>query len=232
VIGVGLGKADVGENAVDEVARHLSGALRVVVEGGHDGEDRRSGIGGKLHVSQMNAVERGFADAKDEAATLLEADVGGALDEVRGHAVGDSGQRSHGAGKDDHAVGGGAATGDGGSNVGLVVLGDLGGRRAEELFDQAAATAEMHLFGEDAQGGFGGDEVDLRDARVSLESAKRLGGEERATSSGDGKSEAERCGFGRISHVCDYRRYCDAPRVEGGRYEGILPWGKEGLEPI
>jgi len=39
LVGVGLGQADMGEDSVDEVAGHLLGALRVVVEGGNGGED-------------------------------------------------------------------------------------------------------------------------------------------------------------------------------------------------
>ena len=42
--------------------------------------------------------------------------------------------------------------------------------RAEQLFDQAIAAAELHLLGEDAEGGFRGDEVDAGDARVGVES--------------------------------------------------------------
>ena len=41
----------------------------------------------------------------DETAALLEADVGGPRDEVGVVGVGDGGERFHGAGNDDHAVG-------------------------------------------------------------------------------------------------------------------------------
>ena len=87
-----------GEHAVDELAGHLGGVLGKVVERGHDGEDSRARIRRKLHIAQMDTVEGRLADAKDEAALLLEADVGGTLDEVRGQAVGDAGERPHGAG--------------------------------------------------------------------------------------------------------------------------------------
>lgn len=52
----------------------------------------------------MDAVERCLADAEDEGAALLEADIGGTLDEIGGDAVGDTGESSHGAGENDHAV--------------------------------------------------------------------------------------------------------------------------------
>ncbi len=70
----------------------------------------------------MDAVEGRLAYAEDERAVLLEADIGGAVDEIRGEAVGDGGERSHGAGKNDHGVGGVAAAGDVGADVGVGVL--------------------------------------------------------------------------------------------------------------
>lgn len=100
------------EDSVDELAGHFAGALRQIVKRGDGGEDGRSGVGGELHVAQVDAVEGSLADAEDEWATFLKADVGGALDEVRGETVGDGGERSHGAGKNDHAVGGITAAGD------------------------------------------------------------------------------------------------------------------------
>ncbi len=126
---------------MDEVAGHVLGCLRVVVEGGDDGEDGGAGVGGKLHVAQMDAVERGFADAEDEAAVFFEADVGGAVDEILREAVGDGGESSHGAGKDDHGFGGVAAAGDVGADVGVGMLLDFWGWCAEEFFCEAVATA-------------------------------------------------------------------------------------------
>ena len=72
------------EDSVDELADHVFGALRVVVEGGDDGEDGGAGVGGELHVAEVDAVEWRLADAEDEGAVFFEADVGGALNEVRG----------------------------------------------------------------------------------------------------------------------------------------------------
>ena len=90
LVGAGLGQADVGEDAVDEVARHVFGGLRVVVESGDGGEDGGACVGGELHVAQVDAVEGSLADAEDEGAVFLEADVGGALNEVGGETVGDA----------------------------------------------------------------------------------------------------------------------------------------------
>jgi hypothetical protein len=131
------------EDSVDELAGHVFGALRVVVEGGDDREDGGAGVGGELHVAEVDAVEWRLADAEDEGAIFLEADVGGALDEVRGEAVGDCGEGSHGAGKDDHGVGGIAAAGDVGADVGLRVLLDFWRWGAEEFFCEVVAAAEL-----------------------------------------------------------------------------------------
>lgn len=100
------------EDSVDELTGHLGGALRKIVERRDGGEDGGSGVGRELHVAQVDSIKRSFADAEDEWTALLEADVGCALNEIRGQAVGDGCERSHGAGKDDHAIGGVAAAGD------------------------------------------------------------------------------------------------------------------------
>ena len=134
LVGVGLGQADVGEDSVDEVAGHVFGGLRVVVESGDGGEDGGAGVGGELHVAQVDAVEGGFADAEDQGTVFFEADVGGAVDEVVGEAVGDAGQGAHGAGEDDHGGGGVAAAGDVGSDVGFGMLLDLGAGRCRGVF--------------------------------------------------------------------------------------------------
>jgi len=116
----------VGEDSVDELAGHLGGGLRVVVEGGRDGEDGCAGVGCELHVAKVDAVEWGFANTEEEGATLFEADISGAVDEVCGKAVGDGGERTHGTGHDDHGVSGVTATGDVGAYVGVGVLLDFG----------------------------------------------------------------------------------------------------------
>jgi hypothetical protein len=192
LVGVGLGQADVGQDAVDEVAGHVFGGLGVVVEGGDGGEDGGSGVGGELHVAEMDAVEWGLADAEDERAIFFEADVGGAVDEVLREAVGDRGESTHGAGKDDHDVGGVAAAGDVGSDVGVGVLLDFGGGSAEEFFYEPVAATEMKFFCEDAEGVFADDEVDLRDAVVVNGGPEEFGCVDGAAGSGDGEGEVAR----------------------------------------
>jgi len=89
----------------------------------------------------VDAVEGSLADAEDERAIFLEADVGGAVDEVLREAVCDGCEGAHGAGKDDHRVGGVAAAGDVGSDVGFGVLLKFGAGRAEEFFGEVVASA-------------------------------------------------------------------------------------------
>ena len=72
------------EDASYVVLRDVVDGLRVVVEGWDDGEDGRAGFGGRGHVADVDEVQRGFADTEDEWAAFLEADIGGALDEVLG----------------------------------------------------------------------------------------------------------------------------------------------------
>jgi len=134
----------------------------------------------------VDAVEGRLADAEDEAAIFFEADVGGAVDEVGGEAGCDARERAHGAGKDDHRVGGVTAARDVGPDVSFGVLLEFGAGSAEEFFREVVAAAEVQLFGEDAKGAVGGDEVDPGDAGVGGEGAEDLGGVDAAAGSGDG----------------------------------------------
>lgn len=70
---------------------------------------------------------------------------------------------------------------------------DLGAGFAEEFGDEIVAAAELHLFGEDAEGGFGGDEVDFGDAGVGGEGAQDFGGVYGAAGSGDGEGDVAGC---------------------------------------
>ena len=161
----------------------------------------------------MDAVERGFADAEDQKPIFFEADVGGALDEVRGQAVGDGGEGAHGAGEDDHGVGGVAAAGDVGAYVGFGVLLDLGGWGAEEFFYEVVAAAEMELFGEDAESIFADDEVDFGDAIILRGGAEELGGVDAAAGSGNGEGDvAGLWGFGHGMIIADVKRGNSDPR--------------------
>ena len=169
---------------MDELARHLVRVHRLVVESRNHREDCRSRVRGQAHVADVDFVERSFAQAQDEGAALLEADVGGTLDEVAGEAVRDSGERAHAAGHDDHAGGGVAAAGDGGSDVVFGVLRNFRGGLTEKFFCEIGAARDAQLFGEDAEGVFRGDEMDAGDPVVGVEGAKQHLAEDDAAGSG------------------------------------------------
>ena len=189
-----------GENAVDEVAGHLGCVLGMIVESGDRRKDRCACIGGELHVAQMNPVEGSLTHAEDERSALLEADIGGAVDEIGCQTVRDRGEGSHGAGKNDHGMGRVASAGDAGSDVRVDVLVKLGAWRAEKFFGEIIAAREGELFGEDAQGAFRCDEVDTRDAVVGGEGAQHFRGIDAAACSGHGK-----CDVAGWAHTGDYR---------------------------
>ena len=171
------------------VAGDVVDRLRVVVEGGDYGEDGGAGFRGRGHVADVDEVQRRFADAENEWAALFQTDVGGAFDEVLGEAVGDAAEGAHGAGENDHAVGGVGAAGDVGAYVLVGELHNFGGVCAEELLNEAVGAVESGLFGEHAEGAWADDEVDVSYAVVGFEGQKHVAGEECTARSGDGEGE-------------------------------------------
>ena len=168
-IGAGLRQGDVREDAVDVFAGNLVGGHRLEIKGGDDGEDGRSGFGRERHVAQVNTIEGGFAHTEDQRAALFEADVGGALDELNRHAVGDAGQRSHTAWENDHGVGGVRSAGDVGSDIVIVLLLNLVAGATQEFRDDFVAAGDAELFGHHAQAAVREDEVDGAHALVALQ---------------------------------------------------------------
>lgn len=177
------------QNAVDELPRHLIRVHRLVIESRNHREDGRSRVRGQSHVADMDFVEGRLAKAEDEGAALLEADVGGALDEVAGEAVRDSGEGAHAAGYDDHAGGGIAAAGDGGSYVVFGVLRDFRGGVAEQFFREIGTAGDAELFGENAEGVFRRNKMDAGDAVVGVECVEEHLAEDDAAGSGEGYGE-------------------------------------------
>ncbi len=192
---------------MDEVAGHVGGGLRDIVEGGDAGIDDGAGVRGELHVADVDAVEGGLADAEDKRAALLEGDVRSALDEGSGEAVGDGGEGAHGAGKDDSGGAGIAAARDVCADIGVVMLldflagGALFAGGTEKFFDETDAAAELQLFDEDAEGVGADDEIDLGDALVGLEGAEHLGRVDGTAGAGDGEGKSEWRGGGGERHA-------------------------------
>lgn len=103
------------------VVDHLFYGLWPVIKAGQGREDDAAHFGHGGHVAQVRQVERGFAHHQHQAAALFQGDIGGAADQVVGQPVRYGGQRLHGAGGDDHAVGLEGAAGDAGADVAHVM---------------------------------------------------------------------------------------------------------------
>jgi hypothetical protein len=186
------------QDAMDVVPRDVFDGLGMVVEGGDERKDGRARLCDRGHVADVDEVERRLADAEDEAAALLQADVGSALDEVARNAVGDARKRSHGARKDEHRVQWVRTAGDGGADVFVREERDLFRRMAEEFFYQRVASAEACFFREDPQSTGGDDQVDPADAFVGIERMEHLDSKHRSAGPCNGKNESElRWGGGR-----------------------------------
>ena len=180
-----------GKYAVDVVTGNVFNRLRVIVKRGNHREDGGPGLGYGGHVAQVDQVQGRLADAQHQAAALLQADIGGAFDQVPGRAVRDSGQRAHRAGEHDHSSGRVGAAGDGGSDVLMFQQMDLAGAIAgeEQPVEQAAAAGTAGLLGQHAQGAGGDHELDALDARVVFQGAEQLHGEDGAAGAGHGHNQ-------------------------------------------
>src|SRR6185437_6164262 len=86
-----LGQSDVFEQTGGELADHGVERGGAIVKGRRQREDGGAGFVGGEQIAQMDAVQRRLAHRQQQPAALLEADVGGALDQGIGHAVGDGG---------------------------------------------------------------------------------------------------------------------------------------------
>ena len=75
--------------------------------------------------------------------------------------MGDAGERSHGAWKDDHAGSGVAAARDVGAYVVLRKLFGLRGRVAKQLLRELVPPAQVEFFRQDPKRALRGDQVDL-----------------------------------------------------------------------
>src|SRR6185437_7344145 len=103
-VGIGLWQAGVREHAAGELVRHLVERGGKEVVRGDERKDGRSRVGRAIHIADVDLVERSFANAEHELTLFLEADVGGALDQVRSNAIGNAGERTDAARQHDHRL--------------------------------------------------------------------------------------------------------------------------------
>jgi hypothetical protein len=169
-----LGESDLGEDAADILGDEVVDRFGRVIERGDGGHDDGSGLLRAKHVFEMDAIERRLADAEDELAAFLEANIGGAGKEVVAQAAGDGGESADRAGNDDHGVHGIAAGGDGRADVFIGEEFDLGAGLAEQKLRQLFCVRgdDAEFVGAEAESGVCDDEMDAGDARVGFEEAE------------------------------------------------------------
>lgn len=117
----------------------------------------------------MNFVEGRFADAENELTFLLEANVGGSLDQMRRDSVGDTSQSADAARYDDHGARRVRAAGNVGSDIGVRLLFNFSRVAADDLLDEVAAAAKAQFLGHDTESAVRGNEVDVFNAGIAFE---------------------------------------------------------------
>jgi len=157
-----------------ELTCHDFGARRPIVEGRHQREDGRAGVGGSVHIADVNLIEGSLANAQHERALLFEANVGSALDEVGGDAIGDPRQCPDAAWNHHHRVSGVRTAGHVGSNIGVRLFLDFKVFMTEQLLDEVIAATDSEFLCHDAQPAVGGDEVCDRNTLIALDRQEEL----------------------------------------------------------
>lgn len=185
-----------GQDAVGEFAGHVIEARWSVVEGRDQREDGSTGIGGFVHVADVNLIQRRLADAEHQRPSFFESYIGGALDKLRSDAVRDARECSNTAGDDDHPIARVGTAGHIRTDIGIRLQLDLAGTLAQDPADEIAASAERKLFGEDAQGAVGSNEVHSLDAGIAFDGEQKLFEKDRTTGACGGNGQVVRfmCG--------------------------------------
>src|SRR6187402_39211 len=140
-----------GQNTLAELRGHLRGALWFGVEHGHGGINNRSGLSGEGHVPQMDQVERRLTNAEDKGPALFQADVRRAFDQLLRQSMRYASERTHRAGKHDHAVTWVAAACNASADVFVGHQVDLVRWCLQEGCQHMRAACAAEFFGKDAQ---------------------------------------------------------------------------------
>ncbi len=126
----------------------------------------------------MNLMKRCFAHTQNQWTLLFECDVRGALDQMRGDAIGDARQCTHAARDYNHGVGGIRPAGHVRANVGVRLQLDLARGTAswktEDAVDETGSSFQIQLFSHDSQSAVGRDEVHVRDALVTADCKQQV----------------------------------------------------------
>lgn len=182
--GVGLWQTDMRQHTAAELVGHLVKSRRAEIVRGNQGKDGRTGIGSTIHVADMNFIERRFAYAEDQWAPLLETNIGGALDQMRRDAIGDTSQSAHAAWQNNHRARGIRTAGDVGSDIGVRLLMNFSRVAADELLNESAPAAKAQFLRHDAERAVRGDEVHALNPGIAFEGREQMASEQCATGSG------------------------------------------------
>ena len=106
----------------DDEINHIINRFGEMVETRHGGQYHHAELGQLEHIFEMDGAERRFSWHEDQFAPLLDADIGGALDEVSGNARRYCADSSHAARCNDHTHSAEGAAGNRRSDVGLMVV--------------------------------------------------------------------------------------------------------------
>src|SRR5664279_1542439 len=201
LIRVGLRQSHMRQHAVDKLARDLLGRDRAEIKRWDDRKDGRSRFRGERHVAQVDKVERRFAHAQDQRPLLLQTDIGGALDELDRHSIGDARQCSYAARQHDHGVGLVGTTGHVGPDIRIVLLADFLRSSPQQLVDQLVAAGYLKLFGHNSQAAVGENKIDRCDALVAVKRVQQVLGKDGAAGAGNGDGQGSRCCMDRRVHL-------------------------------
>ena len=160
----GVFDAEVVENPGDDEVDDLLDPGLARVEAGGGGKDQGPGPRHAQHVLDHDLRVRRLSRHENQAAPLLQADLGGPLDEVGRRAAGDAPQGAARAGDDRHAVGPVGPAGDRDLEVLVVMIVDVGDFLAQEGADDPRPVAEvereLEFVVDDLLAGLAYDEVD------------------------------------------------------------------------
>ena len=171
---MGLWQTDVGEYAFSEFLGHHLQACRLVIEGRDQREDRRSGIGCKGHVADVDLVERRLSQAKNQRPALFQSYVGGAFDQMLRDSIGNARQRAGAARDDDHRLGRIRPAGHVGTDVGVLLLLDLRRLRADELSNEVGTARQAEFFRKHTKCAVGSNKVYGLDAVFAFDGEQEV----------------------------------------------------------
>ena len=148
--------------------------LRLMIKGWDRRHDHRSGLLRAHHVFEMDAIERRITNAENQTPAFFERHIRGTGNEIVASAAGHRGERSHRARYDAHRIRRIAAGGDGSANVRIRknfnLASRLGATRIEHSLRQfGKRPGDVQFVFEQAQAGFGDDQMNACHARIGIE---------------------------------------------------------------